>query len=125
MITLNGIVLPDDLYIDEYQSDFAYSQDLRYTLGGKPFINTLKLDNGNDLKLYGEQNTGWITHNVLKALIDDVKNNYNNIIVLDFNSKIYYVMYKMPQPLNFEPVLLKPVYEDTDYFYGSINLIKI
>lgn len=125
MITLNGIVLPDDLYINEFNSAFAYSQQIQYTLGGKPVINTMSLMNGNDLVVYGNKDSGWITYGVLQELQNDVKNNYNNIIILDFNGKLYYALYKMPQPLDFQPILDKVVYDSNDYFYGSINLIKI
>lgn len=125
MISLNGIVLPDDLYINEYDGNFPYAQDLQYTLGGKPVISSIKLFNGNDLTLYGLENSGWITYGTVLELEQDLKNNYNNIITLVFFGKVYYLMYKLPNPFSFKPVLEKSVYLDSDYFYGEINFIKL
>lgn len=124
MISLNGITLPDDLYIDEFD-DMAYRQSVRYTLGGKPIIETQSLLNGVEIVVFGEEDSGWIKYSVLQALKDDVRSNYNNVLQLIFNTKQYNVMYAMPKPLDFTPLIQKPTYNDNDYFYGSINLIKI
>lgn len=123
MITLNGIVLPDDLYIKQANNGL-FSQNIDYTLGGKPIVNTMKLYGGDTIEVFGNEDSGWIKYSTLKELENDYNQNYNNILILDFNGTIYNVMYAQPYPLDFNPIIEKPTYNDDDYFYGKIKLIK-
>lgn len=124
MISLNGITLPEDLYLNEF-SDMSFSQTTKFTVGGKPIIYTRNNMNGQEISITGNEDSGWIKYNILINLKNDVKINYNNILQLIFNNKNYNVVYAMPTPLEFEPLIEKPYYNDDDYFYGSINLIRV
>ena len=124
MISLNGITLPEDLYLNEF-SDMAFDQKVRFTVGGKPIVHTRDNMNGQAISVTGNEDSGWIKYSVLINLKNDVKINYNNVLQLIFNDKNYNVVYAMPTPLEFEPLIEKPSYNDDDYFYGSINLIRV
>ena len=122
MVTLAGINLPDAIWEDE----FAYSpvdQNVRYTLGGKPVIETAVRKSGRPITLRCQ----WVSLADLRQLelLRDLPESVMDLFLSDGRSFATAFRHTDNPPLDVVPVVERPAYTDSDFFNISIKLIQV
>ena len=122
MATLAGINLPEAIWEDE----FAYSpvdQNVRYTLGGKPVIETAVRNSGRPITLRCQ----WISLADLRQLesLRDQPNSVMDLVLADGRSFAVAFRHSDNPPLDVAPIVERPVYDDSDHFDVTIKLIQV
>ena len=122
MTTLAGINLPEAVWEDE----FGYSpidQNVRYTLGGKPVIETAVRKSGRPITLRCQ----WIPLPGLRQLelLRDQPNTVMDLVLSDGRSFATSIRHTDNPPFDVVPIVERPVYDDNDYFDVTIKLIQV
>ena len=122
MITLAGIELPDAIWEDE----FAYTpvdQNTRYTLGGKPIIETTMRKSGRPITLRCQ----WVSLADLRQLelLRNQPNTVMDLFLSDGRAFAASFRHTDNQPLNVTPIVERPAHDDQDYFNVKIKLIQV
>ena len=122
MITLAGIELPDAIWEDQ----FAYTpidQNIRYTLGGKPIIETAVQKDGRPITLRCQ----WVPLADLRRLelLRDQPNTVMDLFLSDRRAFATTFRHTDNPPLDVVPIVERPSYDDLDYFNISIKLIQV
>ena len=122
MVTLAGINLPETIWEDEY----AYTpvdQNVRYTLGGKPIIETAVRQGGRPITLRCQ----WVSLAVLRQLesLRDQPDTVMNLVISDARSFATSFRHSANPPLDVAPIVERPAYTDSDFFNISIKLIQV
>ena len=122
MVTLTGINLPEAIWEDE----FAYTpvdQNVRYTLGGKPIIETAVRKSGRPITLRCQ----WMSLANLRKLelLRDQPNTVMDLVLANGLSFAVAFRHSDNPPLDVVPVVERPSYDDGDYFDITIKLIQV
>lgn len=120
-ITLDAIVLPDDLV---WADEFGWSnvtQDVQTTLTGALVIQEAVQAKGRIITIGGAQDSGWITKSVLDSLLAKA-NTPDTIMTLSYHGETFNVMYSRSG--NTSPVDAKQIYDlsdrDTTHIYSVV-----
>ena len=121
MVTLAGIKLPEAIWEDE----FAYTpvdQNVRYTLGGKPIVETAMRNRGRPIILRCQ----WVSLADLRQLelLRDQPNTVMNLVLTGGRSFAVGFRHSDNPPLDVVPVVERPAY-DGDYFDITLKLIQV
>ena len=121
-MTLAGIKLPEAIWDDE----FAYTpvdQNVRYTLGGKPIIETAVRKSGRPITLRCQ----WVSLVNLRQLesLRDQANTVMDLLLSDDRSFAVAFRHTDNPPLDVVPIVERPSYDDGDYFDVTIKLIQV
>ena len=122
MVTLAGINLSDAIWEDE----FAYTpvdQNVRYTLGGKPIIETAVRNSGRPITLRCQ----WVSLAGLRQLelLRDQPNTVMDLVMPDGRSFVVAFRHSDNPPLDVAPIVERPSYNNYDYFNATIKLIMV
>ena len=125
-IKLDGFDLNQQLiWIERHQSQNV-AQNVDRLLGGGVVIHSAPLTNGEKITLQATSSTGWLTK-VQKDYILSLANGVGTTHVLDYNGTIMNVMFRHNEPpaVDLRPLIDRPVHDNTDYFIGTIKLLKV
>ena len=122
MTTLAGIELLESIWEDE----FAYTpvdQNVRYTLGGKPIIETAVRKSGRPITLRCQ----WVSLANLRELewLRDQPNTVMDLFLSDGRAFATAFRHTDNPPLDVAPIVERPSYEDGDYFDVTIKLLQV
>ena len=122
MVTLAGIALPDAIWEDE----FTYTpidQNIRYTLGGKPIIETAVRKNGRPITLRCQ----WVSLADLRQLelLRDQQNSVMDLFLPDGRAFATIFRHSDNPPLDVAPIVERPSYDHSDYFNITLKLIQV
>ena len=122
MTTLAGIELPDAIWEDQ----FAYTpidQNIRYTLGGKPIIETAVRKDGRPITLRCQ----WVSLADLLQLelLRDQPNTVMDLFLSDGRAFATGFRHSDNPPLDVAPIVERRSYDDSDYFNITIKLIQV
>ena len=122
MVTLAGINLSEAIWEDE----FAYSpidQNVRYTLGGKPIIQTAMRNSGRPIILRCQ----WVSLADLRQLelLRDQPNTVMDLLLSDGRSFATSFRHSDNPPLDVAPIVERPSYDDSDYFDVTVKVIQV
>ena len=124
-VILGGVILSDDMVIDNNFSWEPFSGSITRTLGGRVCYYAVEGTGGKPIDLVATKESGWITYATykqLKGLID-----VNTPLILIYGSDSYNVIFRFDNPpvLDFKPLLNRSNLEDNDYMYGTIKLLEV
>lgn len=124
-VILGGVILSNDMVIENNFSFEPFSGYITRTLGGRICYYATKGTAGKPINLVSTRESGWITYATykqLKNLID-----VNNPITLIYGNNSYEVIFRFNDPpvLDFKPLVNRNNLEDDDYMYGTIKLLEV
>lgn len=121
-MTLDDIVLPDDLeWTDEFQWT-PIAQNTEYSAGGSLLVQESTKLKGRPITLQGESDMAWITRTVLDALA--AKRNIKGLtMTLTISSILYKVMFKQSDtPIDVTPIRKGDYFSSDSYF--KVNALR-
>lgn len=124
MITLDGVTLSGSLqWTDRHAYNMA-EQERKVTLGGKSVFYAKQLIGGRNITLVASEDTGWITKDMLDALIVRAQTP-GLVYTLNFHGESHDVMFRHEDSPALEFVPLQPRAQqlNTDVYVGTIKLI--
>lgn len=126
MISLNGVVLSDDLlWLNRYDEPSAILT-LKRAISGNPIIQSESIELGKTLTLgsvsVASGYSGWFTKVQIEAF--KVLENSSQEVSFIYESQNFKVIV-VPGSVNMTPLIARPNSEDTDNYIGSISLITV
>ena len=126
MITLGGITLSNDMYLEPAHGWTGVAASVERSLGGNLIIWESALGGGESLDLICTENMGWITYTTLiqiKAMASVVGATYT----LVYRTETFTVRFRNEDAPTLEMSPIIPRKELTDdsysYFFGKIKLL--
>lgn len=125
MISLGGIILPEDFMIPDLWTQGNYNGSYRRTVLGRLVkYKSLKVA-GRPLDLIiGYENFGFITWGQVKQLMNLDTGNSMVLIYESFQAQVEFRVDDFPY-LDFDPLSPSPVLEDSEEMFGTIKLITV
>ncbi|WP_457571414.1 hypothetical protein [Desulfovulcanus sp.] len=126
MITLEGIVLPDDMVLEGPEANTYVAQSVKRSLSGRLLICQKLLVKGGILNLVSTPEFGWLKRETLDA-IRELANQIDANFTLKYHGDIYTVMFRHYDApvLHVDPLLITIPSQDTQYYYGTIKLMEV
>ena len=126
MVILGGVELNREIvWSDRFKTSTIISENKRF-LAGNARILQASIAYGTLITLEALSDQGWLTKAKIDALVL-LSNSLGSIYVLDYEGELYNVMFDHSEgsALEFEALVVRPIYDASDYFSGSIHLITV
>jgi len=125
-ITLGGITLPDDMYLEGPFQWTGVGGSVDRSLGGNLIIWEGEVNYGEILNLIAEHDSGWIDYTTvgqIRALAMVPKATYE----LDYRGQVYTVRFRHEDApaLDLVPLITRIEFETDSYYYGQIKLMVV
>lgn len=128
MILLNGIILNPSMQWTERFASHGVAQVARPTLGGRNVINAAPLSGGRNITLTATEDTGWLSHDMVRALLAAAQIP-GNLMYLTFHDELDSVLVTFRHhdapALDINPLNPKAIPDAETVFIGSIKLVTI
>lgn len=124
MIVLDGVTLSGSLQWTDRHSYQVAEQERKVTLGGRSVFFAKKLIGGRPITLVATEETGWITRDMLDALVERAANP-GLVYTFDFHGETCEVLFRHEESpvLDFTPLQPRALQLNTDFYIGTIKLI--
>ncbi len=126
MLSLGGVVLNDSMVWTNRHESQSVSMNTKRLLGGGLAIFTGRLTSGQSVILEANESAGWLTLAQV-AQLENMADNLDTIYTLLVNSENHQVIFDhtAPPALSMRPLIARLNEESTDYFIGTIKLLKV
>ena len=125
-ITLGGVTLPEDMYLDGPFKWSGVAGAVERSLGGNLIIWEAALLGGEPLDLIAEVDSGWIAYPVV-AQLQSIANVVAAEYELNYRTHIYNVRFRHEEApvLDVTPLITRIEFESDSYYYGKIKLMVV
>lgn len=121
---LGGITLDRDLYLDPFSDNVTSTAE--QTIDGETVVFS-QTTSGQSIDLIGYETSGWLTYGVLKQLhaLSNVAGALYTLELADGTVKQVRFRHEEKPAVDMTPIVSRSVYDDDDYFYGTIKLAEV
>lgn len=124
-MTLDGIVLPDDLVWSNQFSWLPVSQSTEQAVNGALIVQEAVKLKGRTIKLRGGEDYAWITLDIVKQLQSLASTPANEIVLVHRGINYNVIFDHSIQALEINPVIDYADPDNTDRYSITINLIEV
>lgn len=123
-VELGGIALPDGIMWVDRQTWTATGGSVKRALSGNLIVSANTIT-GRPITLDAKDTRCWIPRDTVEA-IQSLANQPRAVYTLKYYDEEFQVRFRHEEsPIEFTPLLEKPVYSAEDYFYGTIRLMEV
>jgi hypothetical protein len=126
MIQLGSVVLsPSMLWVDR-DSFSPVAQTMKRTLGGTLVLFSRALSAGRPITLEAQQDTGWITRDMLDGLTT-MASTPGGVYTFEYHGFFSSVVFRHDDPpaVEFSPIQPRAVPLSGDYYTGALKLLTV
>lgn len=125
-ITLNDVILDDDLIWSNEFDIVKLEQTIQRTVMGSVVISNFPTQNGNEIILEATQSGSTFSGYFTRAQVKEFKILEEAVtpVVFDYNGQVFDVIVKAGG-VQVTPWVSRPDHDDTDFYTGTLTLVTL